>query len=76
MESQILYLPSDPEFQLTLIEAWDLLYGRECGTCVIGLDGMPRSATEEELEEYIEGGEYEERMSIVIPELVSGEFYF
>ncbi|MBW4542435.1 MAG: hypothetical protein KME43_25365 [Myxacorys chilensis ATA2-1-KO14] len=68
----ILLLPGSFEFEQTLIRAWDILYGNVSPVCVIGTDGLPRSVNEDELEEYLEGGEYEERQSILELPVVVG----
>ena len=60
-----LLLPGSFEFDQTLLLAWDIFYGNVSPVCVIGADGMPRSVNDDELEEYLEGGEYEERQSLI-----------
>jgi hypothetical protein len=70
-----LLLPGTFEFDQTLLFAWDLFYGNVSPVCVIGADGMPRSVNDNELEEYLEGGEYEERQSILeLPTVIGSCF--
>lgn len=70
--SSILCLPGTFEFDQTLLMGWKILYGNVSPVCVIGSDGMPRSVTEDELDDYLEGGEYEERQSILDLPVVMG----
>ncbi len=70
--SDVLLLPHDEGFQETLLLAWDILNKRASQFCVIGLDGLPRSASEDDLTEYLEGGEYEERQNLIELPYVAG----
>lgn len=70
--SDVLLLPSDEGFQETLLLAWDIFNKRVSQFCVIGLDGMPRNASEDDLTEYLEGGEYEERQNLIELPYITG----
>lgn len=69
----LLCLPGDPGFEETLLTPrpdWQQVAARDGDTYayVVGEDGLARPVTSSELEEYLEGGEYLERL-IQIDEL-------
>ncbi|MEL7406332.1 MAG: hypothetical protein AAFN00_05140 [Cyanobacteria bacterium J06558_2] len=64
----LLCLPGDPGFEETLLTPrpdWGQKAAADGNTYafVVGEDGLARPATSEELEEYMYGGEYDERMA-------------
>jgi hypothetical protein len=63
----MLILPGSPLFDLTLATPppnWREAAARDGDTFafVVGLDGIARPVTAIELEDYLEGGEYDERL--------------
>ena len=63
----LLYLPGDPGFDETLLTPrpdWQQVAARDGATYayVVGESGLARPVTSSELEEYLEGGEYEQRL--------------
>lgn len=64
--SELLLLPGDEGFEETLTLAWRVFYSKRHSTAVYGVDGMIRSIqTAQELEDYLYGGEYDERESML-----------
>lgn len=64
IQSDILLLPGEPEFDQTMILGWKLLYAQKSlDALIFGSDGVARNANEKELEDYLFGGEYDERES-------------
>lgn len=69
MDNSVLILPGDPEFYWTLstalppdwIAAADRI-GEQCAFVADAESGLLRPAFADELEEYLHGGEYDERM--------------
>jgi hypothetical protein len=59
LQSSLLLLPGDEEFDFILQNTPPPGSGR---VYVTDLSGMIRSVDDEELEEYLEGGEYQERL--------------
>lgn len=64
----LLYLPGDPGFNETLLTPrpdWQHIAAQDGDTYafVVGSDGLARPVTSEELDEYLEGGEYDERLA-------------
>lgn len=60
-------LPGDPGFTQTLLTPrpdWHHIAAQDGNTYayVVGDDGLARPVTSAQLEEYLEGGEYEERL--------------
>ena len=63
----LIMLPGDPGFNETLLTPrpdWEEVAARDGNTyaLVVGEDGIARPVTSIELEEYLEGGEYEQRL--------------
>lgn len=63
----LLCLPGDPGFNETLLTPrpdWKQVAERDGDTyaLVVGQDGLARPVTSSELQEYLEGGEYEQRL--------------
>lgn len=61
-----LILPGDPRFAQTLLTPrpdWQAVANSDGDTYafVVDLDGLARPVTSKDLEEYLEGGEYDER---------------
>lgn len=66
LTSDILLLPGDDGFEETLTLAWEVMYSKNHAVAVYGSDGLIRSIQDErELREYLEGGEYDERESML-----------
>jgi hypothetical protein len=64
----LIMLPGDPGFNETLLTPrpdWQDVASRDGDTYafVVGEDGLARPVTSPELEEYMEGGEYDERLA-------------
>lgn len=54
-------MPGTQIFNETIAESWQLLHGMNPNPYyVVGVDGLLRPATTEELEDYLKGGEYDE----------------
>lgn len=72
MEEALLIYPGDPEFEqilgTTLPLNWRESAWNSCGNFTFICDsqsGLMRTATFEETREYLEGGEYEERLETI-----------
>lgn len=64
----LLYLPGDPGFEETLLTPrpdWHHVAAKDGDTYafVVGSNGLACPVTADELDEYLEGGEYDERLA-------------
>lgn len=76
---RLILLPGDPDFDFTLVTSippgWrDVAdsIGAQCAFIAAPGSGLLRPATDEELGEYLYGGEYEERLSEIEVPYVMG----
>lgn len=66
IQSDILLLPGEPEFDQTMILGWKILNAQKSlDSLIFGSDGVARSVDEKGLQDYLFGGEYDERESWV-----------